>query len=243
MKKALLTATATVSLAGQVCAADLPARVERPLPAAPIIVAGYYDWTGFYIGGHGGGGWSNKCYTVQPADLSDGCHDGSGWLAGGQIGYNLQSGKFVLGFEFAGSWADISGSHRSVLTPTDTYNSDVNAIVLLTGRLGLTFDRVLLYVGGGGAWVRDKFAYTTGGVGTDTLNRNRTGWTIGGGFEYGLTPYWSVAGQYNYVSLGNKGVAFDGPTVFTANDGQEMLLASLRLNYRFGIGRPAAPPY
>ena len=207
------------------------------------MVATYYDWTGFYIGAHGGGGWSRKCFTVVPANLDDGCHDGDGWLAGGQIGYNLQSGQFVFGVEFSGSWADISGSHASLLTPADTYSSDVNTILMLTGRVGLTFDRLLLYVNGGGAWVRDKFEYTTAGVGTETLKRNRTGWTVGAGIEYGFSPNWSIAAQYNYIDLGDKGVGFAGPTVFTASVEQQLHLATVRLNYRFGVGGPVVARY
>jgi outer membrane immunogenic protein len=58
-KFASLLTTAALSLgAAQVAsAADLPARgpVYKAAPVAPFI-----DWTGFYVGGHIGGGWGTK---------------------------------------------------------------------------------------------------------------------------------------------------------------------------------------
>ena len=149
----------------------------------------------------------------------------------------MQPGQFVFGVEFSGSWADISGSHNALLTPADTYSSEMNTILLFTGRVGMTFDRMLLYVTGGGAWARNEFTYTASpGVGTSITKQNRTGWTVGAGIEYGLSPNWSIAAQYNFIDLGDKDVTFGAPTVFTASADQELHLATVRLNYRFGGG-------
>jgi outer membrane immunogenic protein len=56
-------------------------------PASPIPFV--YNWTGFYVGAHAGVGWS----------------DGdSGFIGGGQVGFNYQINQWVLGVEgdFAG---------------------------------------------------------------------------------------------------------------------------------------------
>ena len=108
MKKFLLTGVALAALGGSALAADLPARRGMPVKAPEPVSYGY-NWSGFYIGAHGGGGWGEKCFA--DTGLSDGCHDTDGWLGGGQVGFNVQSGQFVFGVEFSGSWADISGSH------------------------------------------------------------------------------------------------------------------------------------
>jgi outer membrane immunogenic protein len=234
MQKYLLSGVAFIALAaGQAMAADLPARVPVRQAAPPPAVYAY-NWSGFYVGGHGGGGWSDKCFTF--AGAGDGCHDGDGWLGGGQVGYNWQTGQFVFGVEFSGSWADIAGSHPAVLVPADSYSSEVNTILMLTGRVGLSFDRVLAYVTGGGAWVRDRFEYTQAGVGTASARENRTGWTVGAGLEFAITPNWSLGAQYNYVDLGDRNTAFSGGGVapFTDNVDQQLHLATVRLNYRFG---------
>jgi len=239
MKKFLLTGVALATLASSsALAADLPARRGMPVKAPEPVSYGY-NWSGFYIGAHGGGGWSDRCFTF--AGAGEGCHDANGWLGGGQIGFNMQQGQFVFGVEFSGSWADISGSHTSVAFAPDSYSSDVNTILLFTGRVGMTFDRMLLYVTGGGAWVRNEFTYNGVVLGVDSVKQNRTGWTIGAGIEYGLSPNWSIAAQYNFIDLGDKDVVFVN-NGFTARADQELHLATVRLNYRFG-GSPVVARY
>jgi outer membrane immunogenic protein len=235
MKKFLLTGVALAALAcGPALAADLPARRAMPVKAPEPVSYGY-NWSGFYIGAHAGGGWSEKCFTF--AGATDGCHDADGWLAGGQLGFNYQTGQFVFGVEFSGSWADINGTHNALQTPGDSYKTDLNSILLFTGRVGMTFDRLLIYVTGGGAWARDEFNYTSPGVGTATTKQNRTGWTVGAGLEYGLSPNWSIAAQYNFIDLGDKDVTFGAPFVpFNTTAEQDIHLATVRLNYRFGGG-------
>jgi outer membrane immunogenic protein len=235
MKKILLTGVALAALAcGPALAADLPARRQMPVKAPEPMAAPIYNWSGLYIGGHGGGGFSEKCFALEGVD--DGCHDGDGWLAGGQIGFNWQAGQFVFGVEFSGSAADISGNHGSTLfAPGDvSYGSDISSIFLLTGRIGLAFDRLLLYVNGGGAWVREELTFDTPGA-IDTVKKNRNGWTVGAGLEYGLAPNWSIAAQYNYIDLGEKDVFFPLNN-FSANADQQIHLVTGRLNYRFNWG-------
>ena len=105
----------------------------------------------------------------------------------------------------------------------------------------MTFDRMLLYVTGGGAWVRNEFTYNSLGT-VDSVKQNRTGWTVGAGIEYGITPNWSIAAQYNYIDLGDKDVVFVN-NGFTAKADQELHLATVRLNYRFGGGAPLMARY
>jgi outer membrane immunogenic protein len=231
MKKLLGSIAISALLAAPAMAADLPARVQAP--PAPVIYA--YNWSGFYIGAHAGGAWGDKCFTFLGA--SDGCHDGDGWLGGGQIGFNYQAGQFVFGVEFSGSWADISGSHIGLLPPFGTYNSEINSILMLTGRVGLTFDRMLLYVTGGGAWANEQHDYVIA-AGTRSSDKSRTGWTVGAGLEFILAGNWSLAVQYNYIDFGDKSVTFSGGglAAFTDNVDQQVHLGTVRLNYRFGGG-------
>lgn len=242
MKKVLLTGVALAALAsGTALAADLPARRAMPVKA-PEPVAYGYNWSGVYVGAHAGGGFGERCFTDFGA--GDGCHDKDGFLGGGQIGFNVQSGQFVFGAEFSGSWADITGSHTSVLDAPATYHSDLNTILLFTGRVGMAFDRTLLYVTGGGAWTRNKFEYNDGGF-VSSNTQNRTGWTVGAGIEYGLAPNWSIGVQYNYVDLGDKNVNFVGADNFTVKSDSHVHLATARLNYRFNAfgGGPVVARY
>ena len=65
-------------------AADLAARPYTKAP--PPMIAAVYDWSGFYIGLNGGGGWSGKCWDIVTNILgsagvppvSEGCHTATG---------------------------------------------------------------------------------------------------------------------------------------------------------------------
>jgi outer membrane immunogenic protein len=234
----------SIVLASPVAAADLRRPMPVKAPPAPAPIA--YNWSGLYIGGHGGGGFSEKCFTsvVDGLTVDDGCHDGDGWLAGGQVGFNWQTGQFVFGIEFSGSAADISGSHAALADPDFTWDSDINSIFLLTGRIGLAFDRLLLYVNGGGAWVREELTGTFIDGTVDSLKKNRSGWTVGAGIEFGLAPNWSIAAQYNFVDLGDKDVFLPLNDIST-NAEQQIHLVTGRINYRFnwGGGAPVAARY
>ena len=64
---------------------------------------------GIYVGGHVGGGWGEKDWVaVGVAPL--GSHDVDGFLGGGQLGFNYQTGPWVFGAEVDFSWADLNGS-------------------------------------------------------------------------------------------------------------------------------------
>src|SRR3954466_3413131 len=98
-----------VALAVPAVAADLPARPWAKAPA-PIIDP-VYNWTGFYIGANGGWGTSRKCWDFAPVaavGAPEGCHDSSGGVAGGQVGYRWQAGTIVFGLEAQGDWAGLS---------------------------------------------------------------------------------------------------------------------------------------
>ena len=234
MKKILLTGIALAALGcGSALAADLPARVPVKAPAP---VAYIHNWSGFYIGGHIGYGSSDRCLTV--VGFGEACNDADGFLGGGQIGWNLQTANnFVFGIEFSGSFADIGGGNTSGTLPGGAYfSSSGKSLLMLTGRVGMAFDRALFYITGGGAWARNSVDVFDGAT-LVSIDFDRQGWTIGAGLEYGFSPNWSMAFQYNYVDLGDKDVVFAnfGGGV-AGNVSQDLHMATLRLNYRFGGG-------
>jgi outer membrane immunogenic protein len=87
---------------GAANAADLPPRY-RPVPQA-VVYNPIYNWTGFYLGINGGGGWGRSQWDgVDKFDVSGG-------LIGGTIGYNWQFGQAVIGVEGDIDWSGIRGS-------------------------------------------------------------------------------------------------------------------------------------
>jgi outer membrane immunogenic protein len=215
-------------------AADIPV-----LKARPTAVVAPFSWTGIYIGGHFGYGWAKKDWTdplaVAPEDNIGG-HTATGWLGGVQLGGNYQMGNWVFGVEGQYSWAKLTGSHNNPFDPVDLLETKVHALARLTGRVGYAFDRTLVYVKGGGAWVRESFAIIDAGIIEGLANGTRSGWVAGVGVEYAFQNNWSARLEYNYMGFGTKRYDFISP-----EDGltepidikQRVQTITLGLNYRF----------
>ena len=128
------------------------------------MIAAMYDWSGFYIGANGGWGSSRKCWDINnnagvivaPA-VAEGCHDATGGVAGGQIGYRWQASTWVFGLEAQGNWADLSGRNTSLVFGATDNRSQIQAFGLFTGQIGYAWNNALLYVKGGAAVTDDKY--------------------------------------------------------------------------------------
>src|SRR5689334_18175617 len=245
MKKLLLGIAGVIALAAPASAADLAA---RPYTKAPAMIAAVYDWSGFYIGANGGWGSSRKCWdNVDAAGVfiaNEGCHDATGGVAGGQIGYRWQTGAFVFGLEGQGDWADLRGRNVSLIAPAATNDSRIQAFGLFTGQIGYAVNNVLLYVKGGGAVTDDSFrSFATGTnvLATTVVNDTRWGGVVGVGLEYGFTPNWSAAVEYDHLFMGNRthtfinnGVLAPAFTTFNERIRQDVDTVTVRVNYRWG---------
>src|ERR1700748_2865839 len=171
MKKLFLGRVGLIALSvAPALAADLPAKVYTKAPA--IVPPPIYNWSGFYIGINGGGGSSRDCWTLNalagigiPA-VGEGCHNASGGLVGGQIGYRWQSyniggagNSVVFGVEAQGDWADFKGSNSSTFFgPLITNQTKIDAIGLFTGQVGYAWNNVLWYVKAGAAVTDNKYS-------------------------------------------------------------------------------------
>jgi outer membrane immunogenic protein len=243
-----------VALSGQIAsAADIRARPAPVYKAAPAMVAAY-DWTGFYIGGHVGYGWGDKDWTdvaldgpftgtVRPQSFHT-----DGFLGGGQVGVNWQTGPWVLGAEFDMSWTGMDGSSTGPsfaggAGESITVGTDIKWLATATGRVGYAWNNWLWYVKGGFAWAHEDFprsAFVNTPITFPTLSDTRTGWTVGAGAEFGWTPNWSVKLEYNYLDFGSEQYTMVGtqPGVGTITVGtdidQHIHLVKLGINYRFG---------
>jgi outer membrane immunogenic protein len=119
MRALMITAGGMLALSVlNASAADInrkPLLTKAP-PVQPAPVSPVYNWTGFYLGGNVGYGWSHRDFTRtftatsasgQLSATNSGSDDGKGWLGGGQIGFNYQFlGNWVAGIE-----ADIDAAH------------------------------------------------------------------------------------------------------------------------------------
>lgn len=142
-------------------------------PACAGGLFGQSPWSGFYLGVHAGGTWS---------DLDD-ASTKAAW--GGRVGYDVQFGMAVVGVEADASWG---GSQTSgVLSPYLYWDNQISWSASLRGRAGLAFDKLLVYGTLGVSYLNS----------TTTLNRfgqlqsstsSTTGLVYGAGVEYRILP-------------------------------------------------------
>src|SRR5262249_23782311 len=211
MKKMMLVTASFVALgaAAPAVAADLAA---RPYTKAPAMVQAAYDWSGFYIGLNGGGGFSHNCWDLV-GGVSEGCHDASGGTFGGQIGYRWQMGPVVFGGEAQGNWADLTGDNISHAFAPDRNRTKIDALGPCRGPAGWASKKVLLSVQGGAAVTDKRYEMVSGfgGGGLASTTNSRWGGVIGAGVEYGFAPNWSVGLESDHLFMDRQTVTFVSP--------------------------------
>ena len=156
---ALLGLAGATMFGGAAMAADISRPVYKAPPAGALPVA--YDWTGFYIGGHVGYGWADKYWQrrfgfgrsrTTPTDSSAAARSASTTRSASSCSASKATSP---GRTSRAAPRRSSGSRA----PVDaTFNTEVDWTATLTGRLGLAFDRWLVYGKGGVAWADDSYA-------------------------------------------------------------------------------------
>jgi outer membrane immunogenic protein len=206
------------------------------------------SWTGFYIGAHLGGKWGD--YDLRG---DDGAFDEAGsetislepeaFIGGFQLGYNIQTNGIVIGIEGDVSFGDASESFTVIPSPDNFARAELGTTGTLTARLGFANGSLLTYIKGGAAWSKlsarggDLIDGTPNPDATDTttVSKTLTGWTIGGGLEYAMTPNWSLKGEYLFMDFGSVSSTNDDGDSFDHE--VEVHTFRVGLNYKFGYAR------
>jgi outer membrane immunogenic protein len=154
--------------------------------------------------------------------------NGTGVLGGIHAGYNYQVTSFVFGGE-----GDVMFLNRNpndaetvfetfTAVPAPAFNMLLNAqnkyLASVRGRIGWTTGSLLLYATGGAAWTNTSYTATATGLVAGSVNlpgivaavsfsNTKTGYVLGGGAEWMLTPHWLVRAEYlHYGFDGSSGV-------------------------------------
>lgn len=271
MKFAITGATALLLSTVTSFAADLPSRA----PAAWAPPAAYAPlWTGFYVGLNAGAALNTRngaSYTPlatvggfagTETPFSDLSGSKSAFTGGAQLGYNMQFGSFVTGVEADINYVDRKGRNIIGGGLDATYGAAPGAFATydvtgrrkadwfgtLRGRVGVAFDRALIFATGGLAYGKvngggifsatDPVAPATT-VFTSTGSRSeRFGWALGGGVEYALTDSWTIKGEYLHVHFKDTVTTYADTTgattdTFSVRQKNSMDLVRAGVNYRF----------
>jgi opacity protein-like surface antigen len=220
------------------------------------------DWTGFYVGAHAGGGFGRTDWKSADgvflgfADLAfAGSGPAEGLLAGGQIGFNRQLGRWVVGGEAELSWGDLDGYAKcgvsTLLDSSFNCHTHVKSLGTLTARVGQTYGDLLIYAKGGAAWMREDheagnpaIAFGAPPANDFFASDTRWGYVLGAGFEYAFSPAWSAKVEYDYRNFGSRTVAFTDQlgNVSNVDLAQDLHVIKMGLNYRLGTDA-FAPAY
>ena len=243
MRRVLFGVLLLLSTTALGLAKDLPRSSYAP-PAAPTPFNG---WSGFYVGGNFGGG-----FTTATSDFSvGGIPVGSiadtmrGAVGGAQAGFNWQYGPAVLGvetdFQFSGMSGALNAPCPTPLCPspiTASFSQSMPWFGTVRGRLGYAANSWLFYATGGYAYadIDTKLTASAPGFATEfTRHEIRNGWTAGGGVEVALNRNWTARLEYLYLDFGK----IDNPWVLvvlpTINDSTRITTSVVRagISYRF----------
>src|SRR5262249_480633 len=114
-------------------------------------------------------------------------------LGGIQAGANWQAGTIVYGWE-----ADVSSAKLTARGASTAVRTDVLASI--RGRLGLAFDRILVYAPGG-VGMANGHAFCSAACVGGKPHFNDFAWVGGGGVEYALNRNWSIRGEALYYGF------------------------------------------
>ena len=183
-----------------------------------VVAGAVWQQTSPFLGCHD---FTNPDPTVCSTDISFSIPgnafnlNDTGFLGGGQIGYNFVFGKIVLGVE-----ADIA--HTSIDT-TSTFqqsfpccvrdtslHQELSSLSTVRGKLGYAFDNVLIYVTGGLAIGQVEYSFRLtdpslagGGFAGDSNSKLAVGYTGGAGIEISFGQ-WSLKTEYLFYDLGQE---------------------------------------
>jgi opacity protein-like surface antigen len=226
-----------------------PGAMPTKAPVAPM------NWTGIYLGGYAGGGWSDdpwsdpfgsmpRLFATDIAGFGDTTHV-TGPLGGGQINANWQTAGWVFGLQLEASATDLRGEN-TCFSGLGGINcqSIINSISAVSGRVGFAWNRSLIFAKFGEAWTNTT--YNLNGntrarwLGTDSTDVIASGWVAGAGFEYALSDSWTTTFEYEHVNIDSV-VAF--PTIALINAQnisikQSIDILKLGINYKFNWGFP-----
>ena len=183
------------------------------------------QWSGFYAGVSGGYGWGTTSNNpALPGSTID--NNSTGWTLGGQAGYNMDMGGFVLGGEADLQWANI-GTTQAIAG--GTFEAKTDFFGTLRARAGVPVGQVMPYATLGVAYGRGTAQETTGVVTSQTANH--FGWTAGLGLEAQATANLSFKAEYLYVDLGTQNYA--GLPVGNRDITQRFSVIRAGVNYKF----------
>ena len=239
--------------------------------SAPTPCCDTASFAGAYIGG--AVGYGSQRVEVDNLSLGTSFNDrDSSVTFGGYVGYNFQRccSPFVFGIETDFNYLNTSPTALDIEPPgpgglpeTTSLESNIDWFGTLRGRAGfVVHNNLLLYATGGLAYASVDHTLSDDCVlcGNSLLNygqfsqsndKTKVGWTIGGGGELLHDSHWVLRAEALYVDLGSETHSYSvsdpiGVNPFIANAvakwDDQFWVARLGVAYKFGDSDCCAAP-
>jgi outer membrane immunogenic protein len=269
-RKILLASVGAVVLASSALAAEPPPAPPPYLPPPPI-----FTWTGIYVGGQIGYAWTNGNNQFTGFDPFFGPEGAlvttsvggtpSGVIGGAHVGYQIEfqwpslSGV-VIGLEGSVDGTSVRNTSAAFFPDGTTLTAQTWADIQgsIRGKVGIAWDRALIYATGGVAFggFNTNLSLANSGAVTGvpffangSVSSTRVGWTVGGGVEYAITDNWWVLAEYRFTDFGhlNDGsltgtgtslLGVPGSASFDENRRLKQNQVQAGFSYRFDLGYP-----
>jgi len=160
-------------------------------------------------------------------------HSVTGLIGGYQAGHNRQfSNHIVLGVEADASFTSPLDAPRLAPAP---FNSTIDYVGTLRGRIGYAHGIWMPYLTGGFAW-----GHTHININDDPttiasrIGDYQTGWTAGAGVEFAVSGNWSAKVEYEYVDLSRRMYDLSDFGLPAVNVDPRIHLVKFGMNYRLG---------
>jgi outer membrane immunogenic protein len=247
MKRILCPLIAVAAMTTSALAADMAVKAAPYRPAPPIEL---YSWSGFYLGGQAGGAWVrasetfiNDAGTIDPLSFNN----ASSFIGGGHAGLQGQWGSWVLGVEGTYNWVNLHQTVPSINPGFPRVRSiSIDDTASVVGKAGYSGGPWLVYVKGGWADLNIHPRSLNPADGVSSVGGGwKSGWTVGGGFDYQFSRNWVAGIDANYYTASFNGVqAFNnGFLGSVTNSKAEIYAVTGRLSYLFNWGGPVVAKY
>ena len=171
-----------------------------------------------YVGANGG------YATGSVTDSVNGTQAFSGFIAGGQIGANLQYRNVLFGVEVDGDWSNQQGSGSSL-------SFSMPWLATARIRVGYAYDNFVYYATGGAGYVH----FTSNAPDGTSFSSSHTAWVAGLGQESAINRNFLLRFEVLYLQLLGKAATPGGVTGVSSSQSAYDILFRIGLSYNFAL--------
>lgn len=187
-----------------------------PGPSAAPEASYGYDWSGTYVGFHGGLDWSDveSDFALAPGGGGTTAFELDGGEVGAHLGHNWQNGALIYGVGIEGTWFDLDGSGG--ISGGGIHSAETSLLLNGTGRVGYAINHYQPYLVGGLSILDYEYTLSDPASGlSETKGDTTLGAALGGGLEIKVSRDVSLFGEFRHYWFDGESNTYAGPGAVT----------------------------